>query len=68
MTIERADGEIIIKIPNVIDVEELQRLLNYLLYREAVASSEATQEQVDELARELNRNWWEENKDRLLNP
>ena len=66
MTIERTNNEIIIKIPNVIDVEELQRLLNYLLYKEAVAESEATQEQVDELAREVNRNWWEENKNRFL--
>ena len=66
MTIERTNNEIIIKIPNVIDVEELQRLLNYLLYKEAVAESEATQEQVDKLAREVNRNWWEENKNRFL--
>ncbi len=66
MTIERTDSEIIIRIPPVIDIEELQRLLNYLIYKEVTAESQATQEQVDALAKEVNRNWWQDNKDRFL--
>lgn len=66
MTIERNDSEIIIRIPGNVDTEGLQRLINFLIYREATAKSKATQEEVDELAKEVNKNWWEENKDRFL--
>jgi hypothetical protein len=40
--------------------------LNYLRYKEIVAKSKATQEDVDELARAVNKRWWEKNKHRLL--
>lgn len=66
MTIERSNSEIIIRIPGNIDTEGLQRLINFLLYREATSGSRATQEEVDKLAKEVNKNWWKENKDRFL--
>lgn len=66
MTIERSNSEIIIRIPGNVDTEGLQRLINFLIYREATAGSKATQEEVDKLAKEVNKSWWEENKDRFL--
>lgn len=66
MTIERIDNQIVIKIPETVDMEGVQRLLNYLLYKEATKDSNAKQDAVDELAREVNKQWWEKNKHRFL--
>jgi hypothetical protein len=66
MTIERIDNQIIIKLPGTVDLEGVQRLINYLLYKEATKDSKARQEDVDELAREANKQWWEMNKHRFL--
>jgi hypothetical protein len=66
MTIERTTDGIIVKLPTNTNIEEIQRFLNYLRYKEIVAKSKATQEDVDELARAVNKRWWEKNKHRLL--
>jgi hypothetical protein len=66
MTIQRLDNQIIITLPASTDLEGVQRLINYLLYKEASRDSKATQEEVDQLAREVNKLWWEENKHRFL--
>lgn len=66
MTIQRIDNQIIITLPASIDLEGVQRLINYLLYKEATKDSQAKQEDVDKLAREANKQWWAENKHRFL--
>lgn len=66
MTIQRIDNQIVITLPASVGVEGLQRLINYLLYKEATKDSQAKQEDVDKLAREVNKQWWEENKHRFL--
>ncbi len=67
MTIERVNDEIVIRIPDIVDPEKLQILINYLKYQEVTVKSEASQEDVDELSSEINKNWWKGNKDRFLN-
>ncbi len=66
MTIQRIDNQIVITLPASVGVEGLQRLINYLLYKEATKDSQAKQEDVDKLSREVNKQWWEENKHRFL--
>ena len=66
MTIKRLDNQIIITLPASIDLEGVQRLINFLLYKEATKDSKAKQAAVDELAREANKQWWAENKHRFL--
>lgn len=66
MTIERVNNEFLIRIPDIVDPDKLQRLINYLIYQEATSQSEAKQEDVDQLSSEVNKNWWEKNKDRFL--
>lgn len=66
MTIQTINNQIIITLPANIDLEGVQRLVNYLLYKEATKDSQAKQEDVDQLAREVNKQWWEENKNRFL--
>jgi hypothetical protein len=66
MKIQRIDNQIIITLPGSTDLEGVQRLINYLLYKETTKDSQAQQEDVDNLAREANKLWWEENKQRFL--
>ena len=58
MEIERTDREIIIRIPSNADPIGLQRILDYLKYKEATTSSYTQQEDVDQLAEESKTNWW----------
>ena len=66
MLIERTANEVIIRLPASVDITGLQRLVDYLTYKEATANSKATQEQVDELAKEVKQGWWKKNRKRLL--
>jgi hypothetical protein len=66
MLIQQTPTEIIIRIPSGVEVEGVQRLIDFLKFRELVSKSKATQEQVDELASQINKNWWEKNKAKLL--
>ncbi|MBK8491421.1 MAG: hypothetical protein IPL49_11190 [Saprospirales bacterium] len=66
MTIQRKNDQIIITLPASVDIEGVQRLINFLLFKEAVKDSKAKQEDVDQLARDVNKTWWEENKHRFL--
>lgn len=66
MTIERTDGEIIIRFPDSVDTSEIQRLIHFITYKMINRKSKARQEDVDKLASEINKNWWEANKDRFL--
>jgi len=66
MTIERTNSEIIIKVPTYVNVEGVQRLLDFLMYREVTAKSKATQEDVDQLVAEVKKGRWARNKKRLL--
>ncbi len=66
MIIERTDKEILIRIPNTVDIEGAQRIIDYIRYQEVTSKSKATQEDVDRLADEVNREWWENNKDTFL--
>jgi hypothetical protein len=66
MIIERTNNEILIRIPNTIDIDGIQRAINYIRYNELTLKSQAKQEDVDKLADEINKDWWEKNKNRLL--
>ncbi len=66
MVLERTANEVIIRLPANIDWEELELMIRYIKYRENVSQSKATQDQIDQLARDVNKQWWEENKHRFL--
>ncbi len=66
MVIERTDKEILIRIPASTDIVGVQRLIDYLKFREIASKSQATQDQIDELARESKAEWWKRNKKRFL--
>lgn len=66
MTIQRKGDELIIKLPKNINLEGLQRLIDFIEYNQLTESSVANQKDVDQLSSEVNKSWWEKNKDRLL--
>ena len=65
LKVERTDSEIIIRLPADLAIDDIQRLLDYISYKQSIKDSQATQDQIDELAREVNKDWWERNKDRF---
>ncbi len=66
MLIERTNKEVIIRLPSYVDTEGVQRLVDYLSYKEATAKSAAKQADVDKLAKEVKKGWWAKNKARFV--
>lgn len=66
MLIERTADEVIIRLPSYVDTEGLQRLVDYLSYKEATSRSKAKQSDVDKLAKEAKKGWWTENRSRFI--
>ncbi len=62
MQIERINNEILIRVPADTDLLGLQRILDYIRFREITSKSKATEEQIENLARESKSDWWKENK------
>lgn len=67
MLIERTSNEVIIRLPASVDETGLQRPVDYLTYKEAIANSKATQEQIDKFANEVKKGWWEKTVNVYLN-
>ncbi|MHB1179165.1 MAG: hypothetical protein ACYCZO_12635, partial [Daejeonella sp.] len=44
----------------------LQRIVNYLKYKEAIRKSQGTESQTNKLADESKKRWWAENKERFI--
>ncbi|GHV44845.1 hypothetical protein FACS1894180_6700 [Bacteroidia bacterium] len=66
MIIERTASEIIMRIPSFVNFEEIQRFIDLMTYKEATARSQATQEDVDELAKSAKKGWWQANRERFI--
>jgi hypothetical protein len=66
VSVERTEEAILIKLPLDTEVSDIQRVLNFFEYVHLVSNSKAKQDDIDELAKEVNKDWWEENKERFL--
>jgi predicted trehalose synthase len=66
MIVERTDNQIIIKVSPQVDPLGFQRIMDYLEYLEITSKSKATQSEADELADELNENWWTKNRNKFI--
>jgi len=67
MLVERiAKNQIAFSFSPEMDTLGIQRLINYAKYLDATARSQASQPDVDNLADEINTNWWNKNKHRFL--
>jgi hypothetical protein len=66
MVLERTAEEVIIRLPANINWEDLELMIRFIKYKQNVSRSQATQDEIDQLARDVNKQWWEENKHRFL--
>lgn len=66
MIIERTNDEIMIRLLPSVDINELQELANYFRYKEITSKYSTSQPIVDQLASEVNKNWYKSNRERLL--
>jgi len=66
MTVERTDKEVIIRLPEFMNFEAIQKTIDLISLKEANARSVATQEDIDLLAREANKGWWKKNRSKYI--
>lgn len=60
------DNRIVITISPTVDSFGLEKAIGYLKYLEATSKSKAKQEDVDQLAEEVNADWWKKNRKRFI--
>jgi hypothetical protein len=66
MLIERTKDEVIIRLPAYVNTDGLQRFIDYLCYKEATTKSQATQDEVDKLAKEVKKDFWTKNRSKYI--
>jgi hypothetical protein len=66
MIIERTDNEVIIRLPGNVDIDDLQGMINYARYKELASKFKVAQSDVDDIADEINKDWWSKNRDKLI--
>lgn len=66
MQIERTNEEILIRVPSETDLVGLQRILDYIKFREIASKSKANQKQIDKLDLVSKSSWWDQNKGKFL--
>jgi hypothetical protein len=65
VSVERTPEAVTITLPPTVDHNDIQYLLDFFAFQEAVSKSQATQEEIDALAKEVKSGWWERNKHRF---
>ncbi len=65
MIIERTSKEVVFRLPNTTNLEDLQDLANLFTFKEIARNSKATQKQVDDLVRKVKKGRWEKTKKKL---
>jgi len=65
VVVERTDSEFIIRLPLSVDPLEIQRALDYFQFLDIVSRSQATQADIDELAKDVKVGWSQDVKRRL---
>ena len=66
MIIESKENEIVIRISANVNLEEIQKSLDFIRYKEILSKSQGTQEDADNLAKEVNKTWWSKNKNKYI--
>ncbi len=65
MIIERTKKEVIIRLSSKVNTDELQELANFFRYKEITSNYSTSQDVVNDIASDVNRNWYKANRDRL---
>ena len=62
MIIERTDKEILIRIPSSVNIEGVQRIIDYVKYQETTSASQASQKDADSLDDEAMASWYKKTR------
>ncbi len=65
VTIERTDKEFVIKLPLDINPVDIQQILQYFEFIDVVSRSKATQQDINELSKDVKSGWSQDVKDKL---
>jgi hypothetical protein len=65
MTIEQTEQGILIKTTAPVNMKAVQKIIDYFSVMEIVSRNQGTEEQASELSNEVDKKWWQENKDRF---
>ena len=65
MIIEKRSGELLVRLPISSEMRGIQDIIDYLRYKELTSGYQTEQSEVDALAKEINRDWWNRNKDKF---
>jgi hypothetical protein len=65
MVIERTEEGILIKTTADVNNKDVQKIIDYFNLKELISKNEGTEENAEELSRETEKKWWEENKHRF---
>jgi len=57
MLIERTNNEVIIRLSPNVDIQDLQKILNFARYKELTAKFKVSQTQVNELISDIKQSW-----------
>lgn len=66
MVIEYVNNETIIRIPESVKFNYLQKFIDYIDAISIINKSKAKEEEVDKLAEEVQSLWWKENKNSFI--
>jgi len=66
MIVERVNNEVVIRLPSTVKFDEVQRIIDLMLYKEATASSIAKQSDIDKIAKNAKKDWWAKNRNRFI--
>ena len=66
MSIQRINIEFLIKIPSSVDIGILQQFLDYVRVKTIASQSTASYEDILQIADDINKNWWIENKQHFI--
>ena len=66
MIVERKNNEVIIRLPGNVDIDDLQDMINYARYKEITTKFDVVQDDVDQLAADINKDWWTRNRGNFI--
>jgi len=66
MRIERTNNEILIRLSAQTNLIGLQRIIDYIKFIEIASKSNATENQINELATDSKSTWWDKNKSKFI--
>jgi len=66
MVIEQTEQGILIKTTAPVNMKAVQKIIDYFTVLEITSRSQGTEEQAAQLADEVDKKWWQENKGRFL--